>query len=108
MSFSKEIEDQVVAVLKSHCIQLVVLRGIPGTGKSTLTRQIQGRGPLGKTHICSVDDYMMDQAGKGKNYKLDPKLLPYCHKQCYDKACQILSTVGQYVIIDNCNALQEH
>lgn len=49
----------------------------------------------------------MDQAGRGKRYKFDPKLLPYCHKQCEDKARRVLA-LRQFAIIDNCNATQEH
>lgn len=51
---------------------LVLLRGLPGSGKSTLGAVIAGKEPL------SADDYFMVNG----EYKFDPSKLRQAHEQC--------------------------
>jgi len=59
---------------------LIIVRGIPGAGKSTLAKKLTvvngnriAAGPF------EADNYMVDSAGK---YAFDPKRLGYCHNRC--------------------------
>lgn len=56
---------------------LVLLRGLPGSGKSYLAevlRKLSGA----EMDVCSADDYFMVDG----EYKFDPSKLPEAHMQC--------------------------
>lgn len=85
---------------------MVIMRGIPGSGKSTIS-QIIGKGlglDLEKCVICSTDDFFKNKKGQ---YKFNPKKIKENHllnqlkamKACIDK---------KNVIIDNTNVDNDH
>lgn len=72
--------------------RVIILSGIPGSGKSTYSKQF-----LGAT-ICSADQYFM----RTGTYKFDPSKLGEAHGSCLKKfieACQGRGTI----IVDNTN-----
>lgn len=52
---------------------LYIIRGLPGSGKSTFAHQICDT-------VISADDYFMDENG---NYDFDPALLNQAHDWCF-------------------------
>lgn len=52
---------------------LIILRGLPGSGKTTLAHQIADV-------VCCADDFFY----KGGEYQFDPKKLAQAHQQCRD------------------------
>ena len=76
----------------------IILRGLPGSGKSTIAKLIAS---IPDFIVCSADDYFIDKATGV--YKFDASLLGKAHDGCYRKFCEI-TTEGKYnVIVDNTN-----
>ena len=79
---------------------MTILRGIPGSGKSTIAEAMQiASGAV----ICSADHYFMKEG----EYKFNHTLLETAHKMCQDKALEAMSN-DISVIIDNTNLLPDH
>ena len=71
--------------------RLVILRGLPGSGKSTAARCIRGV-------VCSTNDYFI----RNGKYEFNPSKLGEAHTACREKAKGLLER-GQSVVIDNTN-----
>lgn len=81
---------------------LIILRGLPGSGKTTLISKLEEQ--YGKAVICSADHYFY--FGKEmipENYKFDRFLLGKAHGQCKLNAAQAMKDNRQTIIIDNTN-----
>lgn len=61
-------------------ITLYIIRGLPGTGKSTLGKTLAG------SFSFAADDYFME----GDEYKFDPSKLKQAHEQCQSHVRQAL------------------
>lgn len=93
-------EYNALMVLKAHLEgkqmkKLVIVRGLPGSGKSTL---VKANYPDGV--VCSADHYMVDSEG---NYAFNPKRLGYAHGSCKRKAEKAMAKGKPCVVIDNTN-----
>jgi predicted kinase len=79
---------------------IMLVRGLPGSGKTALTDMIGLSTPSGimaRPVACSADDYFMDEAG---HYVFDPKLLGEAHKACQAKAA-VAVNLGRSVVVHN-------
>jgi predicted kinase len=74
---------------------LQILRGIPGSGKSTYAKSQTG------AVICSADDFFVQPDG---TYAYDKSKLQLAHDLCFKKCHDALHAGEQTVIIDNMNA----
>jgi predicted kinase len=81
--------------------RLVVFRGIPGSGKSTMARQILHRYIAeGKTAcLYESDMFFMTETG---DYNFDAKFLPAAHRWCQYKVREALNNCD-VVIVANTN-----
>jgi predicted kinase len=77
--------------------RLIILRGLPGSGKSTVAKELQGGVPT--RVICSADDFFVHDGV----YKFDAKLLRAAHEYCRNKAFAAMISRMSVVIIDNTN-----
>lgn len=75
---------------------LIILRGIPGSGKSTAAEIFSENG---KYPVCTADDYFMFD---GK-YKFDCTKLGLAHSSCQAKADAAMAAGVEKVIIANTN-----
>ena len=73
----------------------IFIRGIPGSGKTTLAKKINAQ--LHATRHFEADMWMVDNDG---NYKFDPAKLKYCHQKCFDCFKDALNN-GFNVIVAN-------
>lgn len=73
------------------------MRGLPGSGKSTIVRSITSTYP--GCVVCSADDYFM----KDGVYKFDGTQLSYAHSACQEKAKTACCDGVAVVVIDNTN-----
>lgn len=56
---------------------LYIIRGIPGTGKTTLAKHLSG------DIIAAADDYFMEATSSGgEEYRFDPKKIGAAHRNC--------------------------
>ena len=73
--------------------QLVLMRGLPGSGKSTRALSLGGV-------ICSSDHYMLNDGGE---YEFSSDKLVFTHGQCEDKCLSAMRRGEPLIVIDNCN-----
>ena len=85
---------------------IMLVRGLPGSGKTSLTEMISVPAILWravrpttppKPVLCAADDYFLDEAG---NYVFDPKQLAEAHKACQAKAA-VAVNLGESVVVHN-------
>ena len=80
---------------------VVILRGLPGSGKSFLahccTEALQNPAAVS---ICSADSYFME----GERYKFNPSSLPQAHSYCLELFLDALGSGKELIVIDNTNS----
>jgi len=72
--------------------RVVIMRGLPGSGKSTKSRAYGGT-------IVSADDYFMQDG----EYVFDPVKLPQAHAKCRQQFEEALKRGDPLVVVDNTN-----
>lgn len=80
---------------------IFILAGSAGAGKSTLARKLKSNAPKYINPIegiCEADDFFMQDG----EYKFNPKLLFKAHRECQEKAEQLMYT-GDNLIVSNTN-----
>lgn len=82
--------------------ELLILRGLPGSGKSTVAKKILEGSP--NAIICSADDYFMVDG----QYEFDPTKLSKAHQSCLMSADRSMANGYSLVVIDNTNIKKEH
>ncbi len=70
---------------------LVLIRGLPGSGKSTIAKNL-----IGWYWHVETDQFWMD----GDEYKFDMSRIKEAHQWCQDKTKQMLN-MGQSVVVSN-------
>ena len=75
--------------------KLYIIRGLPGSGKSTFAKKLLQGGKV-QQHLEAAE-FMTDENG---NYKFDPTILQKCHQQCQMWVKYYLD-LGQSVVVSN-------
>lgn len=79
----------------------IIMRGIPGSGKSTFARELaEGKHAV----ICSTDDYFV----KDGTYARDISKLAKYHEQNLERFIESLKDGVPLVICDNTNVRRDH
>lgn len=79
---------------------LIIVRGVPGCGKSTLAK-ILSEG--NKFPVCTADDYFM----KNGEYKFDISKLGSAHKSCKDKCEKNMKTNVEKIFVANTSTMEK-
>jgi len=82
--------------------KLIILRGLPGSGKSTYAKELANKlweGGLA-CKICSADYYFERPDGV---YDFNPRLLKNAHNFCEQQVKESMQTNYSIIIIDNTN-----
>jgi predicted kinase len=80
-------------------LQLIVLRGLPGSGKSTVARKIVEQNPDAK--LFSTDDFFHNQTTG--TYDFNTKSLPKAHAWNQYRTEQAMTECRTPIVIDNTN-----
>ncbi len=83
--------------------QLIIVRGLPGCGKSTFVQrnlELQLGCGARSVAVCSTDDQFIDKSG---NYVFDASKLGVNHQANQDKAARMMAAGVEVVFIDNTN-----
>lgn len=78
-----------------------IMRGLPGSGKSTLVRSIKLR--FKEAVVCSADSFFVQEDG---SYAYDLEKLPQAHEECATFAQQAAEMGVRHIVIDNTNILR--
>ena len=79
---------------------IVLVRGLPGSGKTTMAKMISAVSPVGRHHapeLCAADDYFYNDEGV---YTFDPTLLGAAHADCQARAVLAVKN-GRSVVVHN-------
>lgn len=93
------VPDSLAACLDTH--DVVIMRGLPGAGKSTHIAMVRAERPDLVFRVSSADDYFVDPISG--SYNFDRANLPDAHSHCRSVARAAVAA-GQKVIIDNTNS----
>ena len=87
---------------------VILMRGIPGSGKSTHTKELlKNAGDNGilchEVVVCSADDTFTHSVAGGKTeYRYEPSRIGIAHGRCYGKFIDALyDEAVKFVIVDN-------
>lgn len=77
--------------------EVIILRGAPGSGKTSLARLfVLMHGPM--TLVISADSYVYENGGKWS-----PEAMLTAHRQCQDQFVRALAIGVELIVIDNTN-----
>jgi predicted kinase len=92
-----------ITLNKDYNGTLVIMRGLPGSGKSYFAARLTGKGADGKTvkaSVFSADNFFMN----GDKYEFDKDKLPEAHKDCQTKVEEAMKKNTPLVVVDNTNS----
>jgi predicted kinase len=81
--------------------KVIVMQGIPGSGKSTDIKGQVWWMPSGGLAVVSADHYFVELGGG--TYAFDPSKLPEAHGKCLRRFIEALQAGAEVVIVDNTN-----
>lgn len=77
-------------------MKVIIMSGVPGSGKSTYIKSLEGR-----VVVCSADHYFTDKDG---NYNFDFTNLRMAHGECLRKFMAYrINLCWDYLVVDNTN-----
>lgn len=74
---------------------VIILRGLPGAGKSTLSDLLTGGN---NDLVCEADNYMVNKDGE---YEFNPKKLGYAHGRCMSKFKGLVNKGEPLIVVSN-------
>lgn len=91
-----ELEKQLKRLQNPNIKMIVLMRGLPGSGKSVLADYLRVHY---EGHIVSADNFFV----KSGYYVFDPNQLGYAHEWCQKRAEDWASIKSKLIIVDNTN-----
>jgi len=80
---------------------LILMQGVPGSGKSTVAHELRRAHSEGVVEIISTDDYWY--SGTQHVYNFNPALLGEAHKWNQQRCLKLMEAGATTIIIDNTN-----
>ena len=94
-----EWQQKLLRLLPSKTPLVLILRGISGSGKSSVARAIVSAHPPGTVAVCSADDFFL----QGGVYRFDFNQLGAAHEACRRSFDSALRRRIPIIILDNTN-----
>jgi predicted kinase len=79
-------------------MKVIVFRGLPGSGKSTLIEK-----EFGDVPVVSADHFFI---GKDGVYRFDPALIGKAHGACFRRFIQLIERDLDLIVVDNTNTTE--
>uniref|UniRef100_A0A914WY62 Uncharacterized protein n=1 Tax=Plectus sambesii TaxID=2011161 RepID=A0A914WY62_9BILA len=95
--------DAILSCIELHHKVLILMRGLPGSGKSYLARNLEKRGLNGR--VFSTDDFFCSPNG---SYVFDQNKLSDYHAQNVGRVRDAIGEDRTPVIVDNTNVFGVH
>jgi len=94
-------DTRTVEWIKKNAV-MVVMRGLPGSGKSFLVDKICSRFGTQSQPVAvhSADHYFIDSQG---GYQFDRSRIKDAHEECFEKTTQSITKRCKLVVVDNTN-----
>jgi predicted kinase len=83
--------------MKDKIGDLILLRGLPGAGKSTVASLIMTGGGM-TDKVIEADSYFYDHMG---NYNFDPSKLPAAHNYCKTMVTDYMKMMKPKIVVAN-------
>lgn len=71
---------------------LYIIRGLPGSGKTTLAHQLAGN------NVCEADEFFTDES---YNYKFNANDLKWAHIYCQNKCKALMDCGAELIAVSN-------
>lgn len=81
---------------------LIIVRGLPGSGKSTFAELISANG---KYPVCTADDYFLKDVNGETVYQFDPSKLKDAHEYCIRRVANKMAIECEKIIVANTNTM---
>ena len=94
--FLNHVMDQYL-FSKKH---LIILRGLPGSGKTSYIKHVIEENDVVNYTICSAFYHFKE----GLVYKYNPRQLPQAYNSCWKDFLEALDTQSTYIFVNNPNA----
>ncbi len=93
-----------MAMCRRRRKQVIIMRGLPGAGKTTKINKLCYFKNIKKPdyRICSADNYFFKN--KSREYLFNPRELPRAHQECLNRFIHSLDCKIPYIFVDNVNA----
>eukprot|EP00050_Salpingoeca_kvevrii_P009509 m.3329 g.3329 ORF g.3329 m.3329 type:complete len:1539 (-) comp2296_c0_seq1:46-4662(-) len=89
--------DEIERIYAKHGSVVVIMRGLPGSGKSTFIQELKKREALHRAVVCSADHFFED-----KLYQRE--LVGQAHGACRSAFASALAAKESVVVVDNTNS----
>ena len=76
--------------------KLYIIRGVPGSGKTTLAEEMKSSGMI--WDYSESDQFMVDERDE---YKFDPKRLSECHAKCQNEIRDMMRAAYPSIAVSN-------
>ena len=103
MDFPFLVDDNTISWVRSNHV-MFIMRGLPGSGKSTLVETIKSvyaKDAMGDFVVCSADDFFMVNG----SYQFDISRISDAHEDCQNRMKEAVISRVRTIVIDNTNVM---
>lgn len=96
---------RTIMKLRIYRGKVIILRGLPGSGKTQYIQDYIDTQRISNYAICSANHYFYRSDDKGEKYKFNPRELPQAHNSCLAEFLDALFSRKRVIFVNNPNSL---